>query len=90
MNNLHLLEMRGLLLLSSENLKLSLLLGIFFSTCQLSKVLVDVKRPYAVLYLFAYSILQKASTALEVLKEVLDAVDSQNPEVYNIHHDFVL
>ncbi|CAE6257047.1 unnamed protein product [Arabidopsis arenosa] len=26
------------------------------------------------------SILQKASTALEVLKEVLDAVDSQNPE----------
>jgi hypothetical protein len=27
------------------------------------------------------SIIQKASNALEVLKEVLDAVDSQNPEV---------
>jgi hypothetical protein len=35
------------------------------------------------------SILQKASTALEILKEVLDAVDSQNPEVYNIPLDFV-
>ena len=33
---------------------------------------------------FDCSILQKAGAALEVLKEVLDAVDSQNPEVYNI------
>lgn len=33
---------------------------------------------------FACSILQKASTAMEVLKEVLDAVDSQNPEVCNV------
>lgn len=28
------------------------------------------------------SIIQKASNALEVLREVLDAVDSQNPEVH--------
>lgn len=30
---------------------------------------------------FKYSIIQKASNALEVLKEVLDAVDSHSPEV---------
>lgn len=41
-------------------------------------------RDLMLFYLFVYSILQKASTALEVLKEVLDAVDSQNPEVDNI------
>lgn len=29
----------------------------------------------------SHSIIQKANNALEVLKEVLDAVDSQNPEV---------
>jgi hypothetical protein len=28
-----------------------------------------------------FSIIQKASNALEVLKEVLDAVDTQHPEV---------
>lgn len=28
------------------------------------------------------SIIQKAGNVLEVLKEVLDAVDSQHPEVY--------
>lgn len=32
-------------------------------------------------YLILCSIIQKASNALEVLKEVLDAVDSQHPEV---------
>lgn len=31
---------------------------------------------------FLYSIIQKANNALEVLKDVLDAVDYQNPEVY--------
>lgn len=46
-------------------------------------------RDLMLFFLFAYSILQKASTALEVLKEVLDAVDSQNPEVYKIPLDFV-
>lgn len=88
MNNLYLLGMRGLQPLSNENLKLFLLLGIFFSTCQLSKCFVDVKR-FMLFYPFVYSILQKASTALEVLKEVLDAVDSQNPEVYDLPFDFV-
>lgn len=31
--------------------------------------------------LISCSIIQKASNALDVLKEVLDAVDSQHPEV---------
>lgn len=31
---------------------------------------------------FLYSIIQKAGNALEVLKDVLDAVGTQNPEVY--------
>lgn len=37
------------------------------------------RRPFIILYLF--SIIQKASNALEVLREVLDAVDGQRPEV---------
>ena len=36
------------------------------------------------LFFFYDSIIQKANNALEVLKEVLDAVDAQNPEVWVI------
>lgn len=38
-----------------------------------------LRRPFIILYLC--SIMQKASNALEVLREVLDAVDGQRPEV---------
>lgn len=42
--------------------------------------LLCLRRPFIILYLF--SIIQKASNALEVLREVLDAVDGQRPEVW--------
>ena len=52
-------------------LSLSLLTMFICSACKIIQIFVSIP----------YSIIQKASNALEVLTEVLDAVDTQHPEV---------
>ena len=63
-----------MLLKTQTSVSLSLCLSLSMLICSACKIIqISVSIPY--------SIIQKASNALEVLTEVLDAVDTQHPEV---------